>query len=115
MAIKISNLPRQILPNMSSTDLLLVNDVETNTTKSVTAGDLTSYFAQEIPTGYWGSVGTTGATGFSGSFGFSGSVGLTGATGNVGPTGPAGTVVYDGGSPSTDFSVGVNINCGGVV
>jgi hypothetical protein len=34
--------------------------------------------------------------------------------GQTGPIGPAGTVVYDGGTPSTDFSAGININCGGV-
>jgi len=34
--------------------------------------------------------------------------------GQTGPSGPAGTVVYDGGTPSTDFSAGININCGGV-
>jgi len=36
------------------------------------------------------------------------------STGSIGPQGPAGTVVYDGGLPSTDFSAGVNIDCGGV-
>ncbi len=37
-------------------------------------------------------------------------------SGVAGPTGPtlAGVVVYDGGEPDTDFSVGLNINCGGV-
>jgi hypothetical protein len=34
--------------------------------------------------------------------------------GPTGPQGPIGVVVYDGGRPDTDFSVGVNINCGGV-
>lgn len=39
-----------------------------------------------------------------------------GGTGPQGPPGPAGAVIYDGGTPSTDFSVGVGIylNCGGV-
>jgi hypothetical protein len=34
--------------------------------------------------------------------------------GQAGPSGPVGTVVYDGGTPFTDFSAGININCGGV-
>lgn len=31
-----------------------------------------------------------------------------------GARGPAGTVVYDAGTPDTDFAVGVSLNCGGV-
>lgn len=36
------------------------------------------------------------------------------AHGPRGPRGATGAVVYDGGIPSTDFSVGLNINCGRV-
>jgi hypothetical protein len=39
---------------------------------------------------------------------------ILGGAGTGGPTGPAGAVVYDGGRPNTDFSVGINMNCGGV-
>lgn len=112
MAIKISNLPRQILPNVSRGDLLPVTDVETSTTKSLTTGDLADFLAGQIPSGYWGSVGAVGPIG---NAGYNGSVGPVGPIGPLGPTGPAGTVVYDGGTPSTDFTVGVNINCGGVI
>lgn len=112
MAIKISNLPRQILPNVSRGDLLPITDVESSTTKSLTTGDLADFLAGQIPSGYWGSVGQTGAIGGTG---YAGSIGAEGPIGPLGPQGPAGAVVYDGGTPSTDFSVGVNINCGGVI
>lgn len=44
-------------------------------------------------------------------------VGPTGPVGPVGPTGPQGplsNVLYDGGEPSTDFSVGFSIDAGEV-
>ena len=40
--------------------------------------------------------------------------GDTGETGPQGEQGPVGTVRFDGGTPDTDFSAGVNIDCGGV-
>jgi hypothetical protein len=33
----------------------------------------------------------------------------------AGPRGTTGVVVFDAGRPETDFSVGVSINCGGVI
>jgi hypothetical protein len=49
--------------------------------------------------------------------GFTGSQGIIGFTGSQGFTGSRGinsAVIYDAGTPYTDFSIGVNINCGGV-
>jgi hypothetical protein len=80
------------------------------------------------PQGVTGDVGPQGPQGPSGVNGDVGPQGPQGATGNTGPQGPqgpsgvagptgptlAGVVVYDGGEPDTDFSVGLNINCGGV-
>jgi hypothetical protein len=60
---------------------------------------------------------TVGPTGSIGSTGPTGSTGATGSAGSTGPTGSKGdlgTVVYDGGRPNTDFTVGLNMNCGGV-
>lgn len=42
-------------------------------------------------------------------------VGQSGYSGYSGYSGFASPVVYDAGTPSTDFSVGVNVNCGGVL
>lgn len=50
------------------------------------------------------SFGTGGGTGD----------GYTGSRGYTGSQGISGSVVYDAGTPYTDFSVGFNINCGGV-
>jgi len=41
-------------------------------------------------------------------------VNAPGPQGAQGFQGPVGTVVFDGGIANTDFSVGININCGGV-
>lgn len=75
-------------------------------------------FTGSAGAGFTGSAGVKGDTGIQGLQGPTGPKGDTGATGPqglLGPVGPAGAVVYDGGTPSTDFSVGININCGGVV
>lgn len=56
-----------------------------------------------------GPQGPQGPSGPSGPAGGGG-----GGTGPQGPQGPIGVVVYDGGRANTDFSVGININCGGV-
>jgi len=66
------------------------------------------------PTGPAGYVGSDGATGPTGPAGYVGSDGATGPTGPTGSKGDLGTVVYDGGRPNTDFTVGLNMNCGGV-
>jgi hypothetical protein len=55
-----------------------------------------------------------GITGPTGPTGYIGSDGATGPTGPTGTKGDLGTVVYDGGRPDTDFTVGLNMNCGGV-
>ena len=62
-------------------------------------------------------TGTSGASGFSGFSGYSGAafVGSSGYSGYSGYSGITSAVVYDAGTPSTDFSVGLNINCGGVI
>jgi hypothetical protein len=69
------------------------------------------------PSGANGSEGPQGPQGPAGTNGDPGPTGPSGANGSAGPQGPqgpVGVVVYDGGTPSTDFSVGLNINCGGV-
>ena len=66
------------------------------------------------PQGDTGPQGTQGETGATGPQGETGPQGPQGETGETGSPGPAGVVVYDGGTPSTDFSVGVNLDCGGV-
>ena len=68
------------------------------------------------PDGPQGPQGVIGPQGPAGSNGSTGPQGPQGPSGVAGPTGPtiAGVVVYDGGEPDTDFSVGLNINCGGV-
>jgi len=69
------------------------------------------------PSGANGADGPQGPTGPSGANGDPGPTGPSGANGSAGPQGPqgpVGAVVYDGGTPTTDFSVGLNINCGGV-
>lgn len=55
--------------------------------------------------GNWELVSTGGGTG---GFGYTGSRGYTGSAGAPSP------IIYDAGTPYTDFSVGFNINCGGV-
>ena len=64
--------------------------------------------------GYTGSIGFTGSQGIQGFTGSQGLRGFTGSRGFAGSQGPVGVVVYDAGIPYTDFSFGVNINCGGV-
>jgi hypothetical protein len=62
----------------------------------------------------WEITATLGPYGPQGPAGPEGPTGPSGPAGQEGPQGPIGTVVYDGGTPTTDFSVGLNINCGGV-
>jgi hypothetical protein len=59
------------------------------------------------------SFGTGGGSG-NGFTGSQGIIGFTGSRGYTGSQGITGAVVYDAGTPYTDFSVGININCGGV-
>jgi hypothetical protein len=66
------------------------------------------------PSGVNGDTGPQGPSGPTGPEGPQGPSGVNGNAGPQGPQGPVGAVVYDGGTPSTDFSVGLNINCGGV-
>jgi hypothetical protein len=75
-------------------------------------------------TGHTGSTGPTGVTGpagggtgFTGYTGYTGETGPTGNTGATGVTGATGPIVYyefDGGDPTTNYSVGPAFNCGGV-
>ena len=65
------------------------------------------------PTGPTG-ASVTGPTGPAGSGSGGSGTGPTGPTGPTGTKGDLGTVVYDGGRPNTDFTVGLNMNCGGV-
>lgn len=58
-----------------------------------------------IGDGNWELVSTGGGTGGNG---YTGSMGYTGSAGAPSP------IIYDAGTPYTDFSVGFNVNCGGV-
>jgi hypothetical protein len=68
------------------------------------------------PQGPQGVVGPQGPQGVIGDIGPQGPQGPSGPQGSRGPTGPttSGVVVFEGGLANTDFSVGLNINCGGV-
>jgi collagen type VII alpha len=59
-----------------------------------------------------GKLGPTGATGY---VGVDGATGSTGSVGPTGPTGPITAYIFDGGYPTTNYSVGPAFNCGGVI
>jgi len=67
-------------------------------------------------TGLTGATGLPGATGLTGATGATGvgTTGLTGATGPQGPAGVTGSIVFDGGDPTSDYSNGPAFDCGGV-
>jgi hypothetical protein len=66
-----------------------------------------------------GPIGKTGPTGSSstitGPTGSTGSTGVAGIPGPTGPTGPITSFIFDGGYPSSNYSVGPAFDCGGVV
>ncbi len=70
---------------------------------------------------YWGSGFTGSGGGGVGSVGYTGSrgnVGFTGSRGNVGFTGSSGPVtsyIFDGGSPTSNYTLGPAFDCGGVL
>jgi hypothetical protein len=69
------------------------------------------------PTGLTGPTGSIGPTGLTGPTGSTGPTGLTGAQGIQGiqgPVGPVSSYVFDGGAPSTNYSIGPAFDCGGV-
>ena len=55
----------------------------------------------------WVIISTSGWSGVSGN-------GQSGYSGYSGYSGSGGPVIYDGGTPFTDFSAGFNVDCGGV-
>lgn len=66
--------------------------------------------------GFTGATGTTGArglTGFTGPTG-AGAAGPTGFTGFTGPAGPVSSYIFDGGAPSSVYTVGPAFDAGGV-
>jgi hypothetical protein len=65
-------------------------------------------------TGITGATGTTGATGLTGTTGASGTTGATGTPGATGATGPITAYIFDGGNPSSNYTVGPAFDCGGV-
>jgi hypothetical protein len=88
-----------------------------------TTWDVTATTGARGATGLSGNTGATGPSG-EGATGATG-VGSTGATGPTGSTGPAGVgatgatgptvpYIFDGGSPSSIYSVGPAFDCGGV-
>ena len=66
-------------------------------------------------TGLTGATGATGPQGLNGASGATGPIGFTGATGPQGASGPVTAYIFDGGSPSTDYTEGPAFDCGGVV
>ena len=67
--------------------------------------------------GVTGSTGGVGPTGAVGPQGLQGLQGIPGVAANTGATGPAGELVafvFDGGVPTSDYSVGPAFDCGGV-
>lgn len=72
--------------------------------QSDTSGDWTEGF----PFGK-GDMGSTGPTGYTGG------TGQTGPTGNTGPTGPAGSIIFDGGNPSSVYDIGPVFDCGTIL
>ena len=67
------------------------------------------------PTGPTGNTGPTGADGYIGADGATGPTGWTGPTGNTGPTGPVQPYIFDGGVPTSNYSVGPAFDCGSVL
>ncbi len=65
------------------------------------------------PTGYTGYTGIEGPTGYTGPAG--GGTGNTGPTGYTGPVGPVSAYIFDGGFPTSNYSVGPAFDCGTVV
>ncbi len=65
------------------------------------------------PTGSEGQTGATGPTGL-GDTGATGPTGSEGQTGSTGPTGPVVYYVFDGGNPTTSYSVGPAFDCGAI-
>ena len=66
------------------------------------------------PTGWTGNTGPTGPSGYVGSDGATGPTGWTGNTGITGPTGPVQPYIFDGGIPTSNYSVGPAFDCGTV-
>ena len=71
------------------------------------------------PTGSTGEIGLQGDTGDTGPTGPTGPTGFTGSAGNDGNTGPTGPTlivpyIFDGGDPSSNYSVGPAFDCGAV-
>lgn len=74
------------------------------------------WFSLKGPQGTPG-AGNTGPAGPMGPEGPIGPAGINGAPGPAGPPGPPGATtsyIFDGGSPSTNYTVGPAFNCGGV-
>jgi len=63
------------------------------------------------PRGADGYVGRDGATGPTGADGY---IGRDGPTGDTGPTGTIAPYIFDGGDPTSNYSVGPAFDCGGV-
>lgn len=131
---KITNLPS--ITTLTNNLVIPVVDVSTlpEITRKMTLLQLVTLGKGATgPTGTSGTNGTTGATGqigLTGSTGSTGLIGITGSTGPMGATGigatgstgiqgPPGSVVitpyiFNGGSPTTDYSNGPAFDCGGV-
>jgi len=64
--------------------------------------------------GITGDIGATGASGVQGDIGATGASGVQGNIGATGLTGPVTAYIFDGGSPTSNYSGGPAFDCGGV-
>jgi hypothetical protein len=107
---------------LTSPQTLLANSVSTlywNGTSNYLVSGGVGPTGSAGPTGNTGAAsvvtGPTGRTGPTGPRGTDGIVGVDGATGPTGPVGAVTAFVFDGGSPSSNYSVGPAFDCGSVV
>lgn len=59
-------------------------------------------------------IPSIGPVGYRGVPGIEGPAGPDTLAGPMGPIIPIGSIIFDGGFPSTDFTPGPNVDCGGV-
>jgi hypothetical protein len=97
---------------------LILDTAQFKTGDGVTHWNDLPYGGMLGPTGATGATSTvTGPTGPSGYVGIDGATGPTGWTGDTGITGPTGPVqpyIFDGGIPTSNYSVGPAFDCGTV-
>jgi hypothetical protein len=71
-------------------------------------------YSWQLQTQVAGYTGSQGYTGSKGDIGYSGSQGIQGDLGYTGSVGPTTAYVFDGGSPTSNYSGGPAFDCGGI-